>query len=701
VAKKEKPSRLRDVGAVVLDHVVPLVVYLGAAVGVTWPAVTRLSTHVSADLGDSLQNIWNIWWVHRALGEGRWFYDCPLQFAPTGTDLYFHTLSPASTVPAALLVFCGLTPAAAYNVMVLAGLTLGGWAQCFLARRLGAGWWPALVAGAALSFGPFHAAHSAGGHFQLTAIHWLSLYLVALVALLDEPSRKRGVLTGLALAMVTFTDWYILMSAGLISVALCLRWAVGEDGLLRRRELWSGLLVAVVTYIVAAGPLLAWMIHIKLTEELSAGHASWYWAGDVQTLFLPNRHMLSARFLDSWRSWTGNGAEASSYVGVGLLVLGVWAIRERARASLVLVATSLALSVLTLGPFLHWAGDVRFEVPLPYLLLERYVPILGLLGCPGRFSLGAAACLTLAAALGLQALWDEGGWRRGLAVVAGLALLAELAPAPFPSSEVPRSAALEAIAREDGDFTVLDTHVGNVRLHNQTIHGRPMIIGHTSRYREALFRAVTGDPVLEQVRNPPGLLEERAVRIDEQVMFDWGTGAPAPGVPADHFEVEWRGEVLVPFSGWWRFYVDEDDGCRLRIDGEPVIDSWWQHTRRRVPGEVRLTEGWHRFELDYFDWTGPAVVQLRWARGLFPPPPEPVPGSAFRVAEDRPGIEGTYRARVERLPEGGREAALDRLRELRVRYIIKPAWARTSFEESLGLVARREGRMVIFQVPPE
>jgi hypothetical protein len=56
---------------------------------------------------------------------------------------------------------------------------------------------------------------------------------------------------------------------------------------------------------------------------------------------------------------------------------------------------------------------------------------------------------------------------------------------------------------------------------------------------------------------------------------------------------------------------------------------------------------------------------------------------------------------VERLPEGGREAALDRLRELRVRYIIKPAWARTSFEQSLGLVARREGRIVIFQIPPE
>ncbi len=693
----KQPPRWRRWGAPLLEQLVPILVYGAAAVGLTWPTLGRLSTHVAADLGDSLQNTWNIWWIHRALGEGRWFFDCPIQFYPHGTDLYFHTLSPATTVPGALLVFLGLAPAAAYNVMVLVGLIAGGWAHYFLARRLEVGFWPALVAGAALSFGPFHIAHSAGGHLQLTGIHWLSLYVAALIALFDAPTWRRGVLAALALALVTFTDWYILITAGLVSLALLFRWSVKEERFLRKRETWLGLAAAAGTYAVTAGPLLAKMIHIKVTEALSAGHSSWYWAGDIQALVLPNRHMLWARYSEAWRDWTGNGAEASTYLGLVLLLAGVWAIWNRSRGAITLVGLGLVFAVLTLGPYLHWDGDVSFDVPLPYLFLERYVPILGLMGCPGRFALGAAFCLTLAGALGLNELWEAWGWRRALSVVLGLGILVELAPAPFPSSELPTSPALAAIAREQSDFAVMDTHFGNVRLYHQTLHGRPIVIGHTSRYRRDLWHEITHDPVLEQIRNPPGLRQERLTRIDERIFFDWGRGAPAPVVPRDHFEVRWRGELLVPFDGWWRFFVDEDDGCRLRIDGERVIDSWWRHSRRRVPGELHLSQGWHDLEMDYFDWSGPAVVQLRWSRDFGEP--EPVPGTALRVAEDQPGIEGTYVARVEALPEGGREAVLARLHELNVRYIIKPAWARSSFERLLGLESRREGRMVIFEVP--
>ncbi len=76
-----------------------------------------------------------------------------------------------------------------------------------------------------------------------------------------------------------------------------------------------------------------------------------------------------------------------------------------------------------------------------------------------------------------------------------------------------------------------------------------------------------------------------------------------------------------------------------------------------------------------------------------------VPASAFRVAPDEPGIEGTYTARLEQLPPGGREAALERLRELNVRYIIKPAQARAEFERYLGLTPRRHGNVVIFEIP--
>jgi hypothetical protein len=678
-----------------LDYVLPVVVYAGAAVGITWPAVTRLSTHVATELDGAFQGIWHIWWIHRALAEGRWFYACDLLFHPAGSDLYFDALGPATSVPAALLVFAGLTPAAAFNVMVLLGLALGGWAQFLLARRLGVGRWAALVAGAAFSFGPFHAAHTVGGHLQLMGVHWVSFYLVALLGLFETPNARRAAATAVLLALVTMTDWHLLATAVLLSIALFVGHAFRERFLLSGRR-WGAIGIAAAVYVLLAGPLLWKTIALATAEELSPARATWLWAADVQTLVLPNQHMLWGRDLELWRSWTGDGIEASAYLGLVLIALAVVAIKAQQKLALTLLVTGLAFGVLTLGPYLHWGGEIHLGLPLPYRLLERYVPMVDLLGNPARLAGGAAICLTLAAALGIDALLANYDYKRVLAVVLGLAAIAELAPAPFPSTPLPTAEAIAELAREPGAGAVIDTHPGPLRLFHQTLHGRPLVMGHAARYRMRLFGAVADDAAVAPIFDLPGRAVQRLERVDSQVMFDWGEEPPAPGVAAEGFEARWRGEVLVPFAGRWRFYADADDGCRLRIDGRPVIDSWWRRFERRVPGEVALGEGWHRFELDAYDRAGPAKMELRWARGEGDP--SPIAEGAFRVAEGQPGLQATYFDRTDALPEGGRDAALARLRELGVRWIVKPATGSQRYEASLGLVARREGDLLIFDV---
>jgi hypothetical protein len=679
-----------------LDHLLPIAVFAGAAVGITWPAVTRLSTHLPAELAGSMKGIWDIWWVHHALSEGRWFYSCDLLFHPTGADLYLDALGPATTVPAAALVFFGLTPAAAFGVMVLLGLTLGGWAQYLLARRLGIGRWAALVAGAAFSFGPFHVAHSVGGDLQLTGVYWVPLYLAALVGLFERPGPARGAGAAVLLALVALTDWHLLLTAGLLTVAFFLGHAFRERFLLSGRR-WGAIGVAAGAFGLLAGPMIWKTVSLALSEEISPGRVTWIWSADAQTLFLPNQHMFWGRYLEAWRAWTGDGVEASSYLGVALIVLAVVAIRSQQRLAATLLLTGIAVGVLTLGPYLHWGGEVHLGLPLPYRIAERYVPLVDLLGNPARLAAGASICLTLAAALGLDALFEGYGFKRFLSIAAGVVVLAELAPAPFPSSPVPVSEALTDLARQPGEYALLDSHPGPLRLYHQTQHGRPIVLGHTARYRMSLFDAVADDPVLAPILDLPGPAVQRLERVDAQVLFDWGDAQPAPGVQADDFEVRWRGELLVPFSGRWRFYADADDGCRLRIDGRTVIDSWWERFERRVPGEAALSEGWHRFELDAFDRNGPAEMELRWTRGEGAP--EPIAEGAFRVAEGQPGLQATYFDRVAGLPEGGREAALARLRQLGVRYIVKPATGSTSYEASLGLTPRREGELLIFEVP--
>jgi hypothetical protein len=73
-------------------------------------------------------------------------------------------------------------------------------------------------------------------------------------------------------------------------------------------------------------------------------------------------------------------------------------------------------------------------------------------------------------------------------------------------------------------------------------------------------------------------------RTEERIDFDWGYGNPAPGIPADKFSVQWTGKIgPLAKGGKALFAVTGDDGFRLRIDDELIIDQWWTRPRPKRP----------------------------------------------------------------------------------------------------------------------
>jgi hypothetical protein len=126
------------------------------------------------------------------------------------------------------------------------------------------------------------------------------------------------------------------------------------------------------------------------------------------------------------------------------------------------------------------------------------------------------------------------------------------------------------------------------------------------------------------------------IRNDQAIDFDWGVGSPATiGVqlPADNFSARWL-RTLDFAPGRYRFFLEVDDGARLFIDEQLVLNAWQSGARRQVSMEHELAGGPHRLRVDYFERTGPARVRLWW---------EPVAeasgwqGSYFANAE----LEGT------------------------------------------------------------
>jgi hypothetical protein len=59
--------------------------------------------------------------------------------------------------------------------------------------------------------------------------------------------------------------------------------------------------------------------------------------------------------------------------------------------------------------------------------------------------------------------------------------------------------------------------------------------------------------------------------------------------------------------------TDSDDGVRLYVDHQPVIDSW-RPMRGYRSATVNLSEGTHTVRLEYFERTGVAGSTDRWWR---------------------------------------------------------------------------------------
>ena len=106
----------------------------------------------------------------------------------------------------------------------------------------------------------------------------------------------------------------------------------------------------------------------------------------------------------------------------------------------------------------------------------------------------------------------------------------------------------------------------------------------------------------------------KTTRTDPRIMFDFGTAAPAGGVPADNFQIRWSGRVVPRATEAVTFYTQTDDGVRLYINGALVIDRWMIQNTTEYSATVNLTAGVPvTITMEYFDGTGGATARLLWS----------------------------------------------------------------------------------------
>ena len=115
---------------------------------------------------------------------------------------------------------------------------------------------------------------------------------------------------------------------------------------------------------------------------------------------------------------------------------------------------------------------------------------------------------------------------------------------------------------------------------------------------------------------------------EQTVNFDWKTASPARTIAPDTFSARYSGELSAPASGTYTFYVTADDGMRLEVAGQTVVNDLSDHAAYTATGTLELKAGARvPLRLDYYENAGFASLKLEWSGPNLPR--QVIPASAL------------------------------------------------------------------------
>ena len=175
------------------------------------------------------------------------------------------------------------------------------------------------------------------------------------------------------------------------------------------------------------------------------------------------------------------------------------------------------------------------------------------------------------------------------------------------------------------------TNFTNVGLDSQTTYYYRVVgvdaMGNRFPSREVVgapLRIGSGTGLAGEYFNDPTLSAPVVIsRTDPVVDFNWGGGSPDGNIGSDNFSARWTGQVQATTTGDFVFATNSDDGVRLWIDGQQVIDNWTDHgDTLNSSAPVHLEAGQkYDLRLEWYERGSAALVRLSWS----------YPGQALQV----------------------------------------------------------------------
>lgn len=456
--------------------------------------LTHFRTGFYLDAGDGFQNVWNIWWVNKALvAEHASPYFTNMVHWPHGTTLLPQTMNIINAFMAIpLMHLFGFSLIEATNFAVLFAFAFSGVTMFWFIQKLYRNYWVGIVAGGLFTFSTYHMAH-AQGHLQLVTFQFIPLFLLAFWTLIEKMRYRYAMGAALALFLVLLSDYYYLFWSVMVG-GLWVLWSVYRKDLKLTKQNLKVLAAFAALAAMLVGPMVLKLTQLNNKDPLLGFHNPRVFVLDPLAVIIPG----GSWYWSSLTSWHWQHlpfmSEVSVFFGFGLLMLLAIAFvrsfihRKGFKPPRHLNFWWIVLftfAVLALGERLTVFGIHSLDrVPMPYVLMERLFPTLQISGMPVRWVL---ISLIAAIVIGsyLLSLLDM-GTRKGK-VLLGLFIAVsvfDLWPIRLPLTMPQKHSEPYVHAlRKLPSGAVIDNGADSEaeQLFHQTIHEKPIAFGYVTR----------------------------------------------------------------------------------------------------------------------------------------------------------------------------------------------------------------------------
>jgi len=104
-----------------------------------------------------------------------------------------------------------------------------------------------------------------------------------------------------------------------------------------------------------------------------------------------------------------------------------------------------------------------------------------------------------------------------------------------------------------------------------------------------------------------------STRTDATISSNW-VKYPIDGIADTMFSVRWSGKLIPPITGEYFLVLNGDDGYRLLLNNEKVIDNWGDHAPESRKIKKTLEAGKeYDIVVEYYQGRGGANIQLEWS----------------------------------------------------------------------------------------